>query len=55
MALDDTKNARELINKITNTEAQNIVISGGGYTGIEIATHLRKFLVKKINKLKLLL
>jgi len=41
--LDCVEDARALSNALKKKDIKNIVIAGGGYTGIEIATHIRRF------------
>lgn len=40
--LDDVPDAQKIISTIKNGVFKNLVISGGGYTGIETACHLKK-------------
>ncbi|MEW5758670.1 MAG: FAD-dependent oxidoreductase [Candidatus Omnitrophota bacterium] len=42
--LDDTNDTVVLLQTIRNKNFNNVIISGGGYTGIELASNLRRFL-----------
>lgn len=44
--LDDAEDAKKIIRQIEENAYRNYLISGGGYTGIEVATNLRLFLEK---------
>lgn len=49
--LDNVADARAILNALENNKFDYYVIFGGGYTGIEIATHLKRYLNKNsINK-----
>ena len=45
--LDSVMDAREIREAVENENFDTYVISGGGYTGVEIATNIRRFLRKK--------
>jgi len=44
--LDNVKDAERILKRVTDGKKETFVISGGGYTGIEIATGLRRYLNK---------
>jgi len=43
--LDDTGDAKKIIEALKEQEFNHHIIAGGGYTGIEVATNLRRFLI----------
>lgn len=43
--LDTVEDARRFLAVLNRDDRNNFLIAGGGYTGIEIATHLRKYLM----------
>lgn len=45
--LDNVEDAIKLIKAVQENKADFFIVSGGGYTGIEIATNLRKYFTKK--------
>lgn len=44
--LDSVNDAILILEALKNSDFDNIIVSGGGYTGIEVATNLRRFLGK---------
>jgi NADH dehydrogenase len=54
-ALDTVNEATTIREKITAPDLATIVISGGGYTALETATHIRKYLCRRHIQKKILL
>lgn len=46
-ALDGVLDAAKILSVLCENRFDNFIIGGGGYTGIEVATNLRRFLLKK--------
>lgn len=44
--LDDTEDARLLVSALKTGSFDNFIVCGGGYTGVEVATNLQRFLEK---------
>ncbi|MFA5271990.1 MAG: FAD-dependent oxidoreductase, partial [Candidatus Omnitrophota bacterium] len=53
--LDSAKDAERINNVFREKAFSNYIISGGGYTGIEVATNLRLFLEKNKSKSKIII
>jgi NADH dehydrogenase len=53
--LDDAEDAKRITEKIKEGSFDTCVISGGGYTGIEIATNLRAYLNKNSRKQRIII
>lgn len=45
--LDNASDAGKIIGALTKNNFSNFLISGGGYTGVEVATNIRRYLNKK--------
>jgi NADH dehydrogenase len=53
--LDDASDARRILKYLEENTPDTILISGGGYTGVEVATNLRVYLNKKARKSKIII
>ena len=53
--LDDINDAKLLLEAIKTGKIENFIISGGGYTGIEIATNIWRYFFKKREKKRIVI
>ena len=53
--LDEVEDARKIISALKQSAFENFIIGGGGYTGIEVVTNLRRYLNKIKSKKKIII
>jgi len=53
--LDDAEDARRVLAVLDRDKIKTCVISGGGYTGVEIATNLRRYSYKKNRPIEIII
>jgi NADH dehydrogenase len=53
--LDDVGDASRIIEALKNKLYENYLIAGGGYTGIEVATNLRRYLKSRVSDKKVII
>ncbi|MCK9614832.1 MAG: FAD-dependent oxidoreductase [Candidatus Omnitrophica bacterium] len=53
--LDNVDDAKKIISALKEKSFDKFIISGGGYTGIEVATNLRRFFYKKKKEAKIII
>ncbi|MFH2138768.1 MAG: FAD-dependent oxidoreductase [Candidatus Omnitrophota bacterium] len=53
--LDDIEDAKIILNNLDSDEFDTFVISGGGYTGIEIATNIHRYFIRKRKTKKIII
>lgn len=53
--LDSVNDAAKILSALKNESFDNIIIGGGGYTGIEVATNLRRFSLKNKQETKIII
>ncbi|MFH1093524.1 MAG: FAD-dependent oxidoreductase [Candidatus Omnitrophota bacterium] len=53
--LDDVSNAKAVLNCLETGGFENFIISGGGYTGVEIAANIRRYFFKKKEKRRIVI